>query len=130
MSDKERYHANILAEYGQESLALRKTVDAYKRKALDASQSHQDLKLHLEKYLAQVKDSQSIVADKTSAWQQEAFKTKRLHEEVAQYKRKYERAKKFELATTADEVLQVRMQELSLATFWVHQLFPVLFVFL
>lgn len=82
-------------------------MEFYKRKAVESSQTVQDLKLHMEKYQAQIKEAQSIVADKTSAWQQEAFKTKRLHEEVISYKRKYERAKKFELATTVDEVLQV-----------------------
>lgn len=87
-------------------------MDHYKRKAMEASQNAADLKLHLDKYVAQIKDAQSIVADKTTAWQQETFKTKRLHEEVAHYRRKYERAKKFELATTADEVLQEEIREL------------------
>lgn len=92
----------------EKELAVRQqAMDFHKRKAMESSQAASDLKLHLDKYVAQIRDAQSIVADKTSAWQQEMFKTKRLHEEVQSYKRKYERAKKFELATTADEVLQV-----------------------
>ena len=88
-------------------------MELHKRKAIESTQSAADLKLHLEKYLAQVKEAQSTVAEKTSAWQQEFFKTKRLHEEVQLYKLKYERAKKFELATTADEVLQEEIRELK-----------------
>lgn len=107
LEEKERLLQSNLATVEKELSLRQQTMDFHKRKAIESSQAAADLKLHLDKYVAQIRDAQSIVADKTSAWQQEMFKTKRLHEEIQSYKRKYERAKKFELATTADEVLQV-----------------------
>jgi len=107
LEEKERLLQNNLSTIEKELSLRQQAMEMHKRKAIESTQSAADLKLHLEKYLAQVKEAQSTVAEKTGAWQQEAFKTQRLHEEVLLYKRKYERAKKFELATTADEVLQV-----------------------
>lgn len=49
-----------------------------KRKSIESAQSSADLRLHLEKYLSHLKEVQTTVAEKTSALQQEAFKTKRL----------------------------------------------------
>ena len=99
--------SNHVQNQEKELSCRQQAMDFHKRKAIETAQAAADLKLHLDKYVAQIRDAQSIVADKTSAWQQESFKTKRLNEEVQMYKRKYERAKKFEIATTADEVLQV-----------------------
>ena len=107
LEEKERIMQNNIATIEKELTLRQQAMDFHKRKAIESSQAAADLKLHLDKYVTQIRDAQSIVADKTSAWQQESFKTKRLHEEVQMYKRKYERAKKFEIATTADEVLQV-----------------------
>jgi len=113
LEDKERLLQNNLSTIEKELSLRQQAMEMHKRKAIESTQSAADLKLHLEKYLAQVKEAQSTVAEKTSAWQHEFFKTQRLHEEVQLYKRKYERAKKFELATTADEVLQEEIRELK-----------------
>ena len=58
------------------------------RKAIESAQSAADLKLHLEKYHAQIKEVQQTVAEKTSSLEAEAFKTKRLHEELVLMRRK------------------------------------------
>ena len=58
------------------------------RKAIESAQSAADLKLHLEKYHAQIKEVQITVAEKTSSLEAEAFKTKRLHEELVLMRRK------------------------------------------
>lgn len=113
MEEKERLYLNTIASLEKELLLRQQAVDSSKRRALEFAQNVSDLKLHLEKYVVQIRDAQSIVADKTSAWQQETFKTKRLQEELQGFKRKYERAKKFELATTADEVLHEEIRELK-----------------
>ena len=85
----------------------------HKRKAIESAQSAADLKLHLEKYHAQMKEAQQVVAEKTMALEQEAFKYKRVQEEIASLKRKVERAKKFEMADGADEVLLEEIRELK-----------------
>jgi len=86
-------------------------MEMHKRKAIESAQSAADLKLHLEKYHAQLKEAQAAVADKTCSLEQESFKIKRLQEEMAGLRKKIERAKKFELANTADEVLMEEIRE-------------------
>ena len=107
LEEKERILITNVSTYEKELSVRQQSMDILKRKTIESTQQYADLKLRLEKYLTQIRDAQELVADKTSAFQQEVYKSKRLHEEVAKYKSKYERAKKFEIASTADEVLQV-----------------------
>ena len=64
-----------------------------------------------EKYHSQMKEAQQVVAEKTGTLEAEAYKTRRLHEELAQLKRRVERLKKIEAAGTADEVLREELRE-------------------
>ncbi|KAH0563687.1 E3 ubiquitin-protein ligase bre1 [Cotesia glomerata] len=64
-----------------------------------------------EKYHSQMKEAQQVVAEKTSSLEAEAYKTKRLQEEIAQLKRKVDRMKKIELAETLDEVMVEELRE-------------------
>ena len=111
LEEKERLLQNHLSTTEKELGIRQKVLEQHKRSAIEAAQSAADLKLHLDKYLTQLKEAQSLVAEKSSVHQQEAFKTKRLNEEMICWKRKYERAKKFELASTADEVLLEEIRE-------------------
>lgn len=111
LEEKERLLQNNLATIEKETQLKQQALESHKRKALEAAQTAADLKLHLDKYLSQLKEAQSTVAEKTSALQEQAYKTTRLQEDLNAFKRKYERAKKFELATTADEVLQEEIRE-------------------
>ena len=45
---------------------------------MESSQTAADLKLHLDKYHAQLKEAQLVVADKSMALQQQSFKYKRI----------------------------------------------------
>ena len=111
LEEKERLLQNHLSTTEKELAIRQKVLEQHKRSAIEAAQSAADLKLHLDKYLTQLKEAQNLVAEKSSIHQQEAFKTKRLNEELICWKRKYERAKKFELASTADEVLLEEIRE-------------------
>lgn len=53
-------------------------MEMHKRKAVESSQTAADLKLHLDKYQAQLKEAQVSVAEKTGALEQESFKYKRM----------------------------------------------------
>ena len=53
-------------------------MDLLKRKAVESAQTAADLKLHLDKYHAQLKEAQNAVTDKTVALQQQTFKYKRM----------------------------------------------------
>ena len=111
LEEKERLIQSNLAAIEKESNCKQQALELHKRKAIEAAQSAADLKLHLDKYLSQLKEAQSTVAEKTSALQEQSYKTTRLQEDVIGFKRKYERAKKFEVATTADEVLMEEIRE-------------------
>lgn len=60
---------------------------------------------------SQIKEVQQTVAEKTSALESEAFKTKRMHEDSAILKRKVERLKKIEMASDMDEILKEEIRE-------------------
>jgi E3 ubiquitin-protein ligase BRE1 len=111
LEEKERLLQNNLSTIEKELSLKQNAMELHKRKAIESAQSAADLKLHLEKYLSQLKEAQGSVAEKTSALQEAAFKTTRLQEETISMKRKYERAKKFELANSGDEVLLEEIKE-------------------
>lgn len=111
LEEKERLLQNSLSTLEKELSLRQQAAEMHRRKAVESAQSAADLKLHLEKYLAQLKDAQGIVTDRTAVLSQETFKTKRLQEEILSLRRKVERAKKFELATNTDEVLMEEIKE-------------------
>ncbi|XP_053675488.1 E3 ubiquitin-protein ligase Bre1 [Anopheles nili] len=112
LEEKERILQNTVTTIEKELVARQQAMEMHKRKAIESAQSAADLKLHLEKYHAQMKEAQQVVAEKTSSLEAEAYKTKRLQEELAQFKRKAERMKKIELSgTTIDEVMLEEIRE-------------------
>jgi len=111
LEEKERLLQNNLSTIEKELNLKQQAMEAHKRKAIEAAQNAADLKVHLDKYLSQLKEAQSAVAEKTSSLQEQSYKTSRLQEEVNILKRKYERAKKFEFVSAADEILQEENRE-------------------
>ncbi|XP_022918335.1 E3 ubiquitin-protein ligase Bre1 [Onthophagus taurus] len=112
LEEKERILQNTLATAEKELALRQQAMEMHKRKAIESAQSAADLKLHLEKYHSQMKEAQQVVTEKTSSLEAEAYKTKRLQEEIAQLKRKAERMKKMEMAgTTLDEVMMEEIRE-------------------
>ena len=111
LEEKERLLQNNLATVEKELQLRQQAMEMHKRKAIESAQSAADLKLHLEKYHSQIKEVQQTVAEKTSALEAEAFKTKRMHEETAILKRKVERLKKIEMASDMDEILKEEIRE-------------------
>ncbi|XP_037936187.1 E3 ubiquitin-protein ligase Bre1 [Teleopsis dalmanni] len=112
LEEKERILQSTVATIEKELVLRQQAMEMHKRKAIESAQSAADLKLHLEKYHSQMKEAQQVVAEKTSSLEAEAYKTKRLQEELAQFKRKAERMKKIEMAgTTIDEVMLEEIRE-------------------
>merc|ERR1712051_452123 len=113
LEEKERLLQTNLAALDKELSMRQQAMEMYKRKAIESAQSAADLKLHLEKYHAQIKEVQQTVAEKTSALEAEAFKTKRLHEQLESVKRKVERLRKIEMAsdTDMDQILKEEIRE-------------------
>lgn len=112
LEEKERILQNTVTTIEKELVLRQQAMEMHKRKAIESAQSAADLKLHLEKYHAQMKEAQQVVAEKTSSLEAEAYKTKRLQEELGQLKRKAERMKKIEMTgTTIDEVMLEEIRE-------------------
>merc|ERR1719219_687889 len=111
LEEKERLLQTNLAALDKELSMRRRAMGMHKRKAIESAQSAADLKLHLEKYHAQIKEMQVTVAEKTSSLEAEAFKTKRMHEDSAILKRKVERLRKIEMASDMDEILKEEIRE-------------------
>ncbi|KAH9502828.1 E3 ubiquitin-protein ligase BRE1B [Bulinus truncatus] len=111
LEEKERLLQNSLAAVEKEQAMTQQAMEMHKRKAVESSQTAADLKLHLDKYQAQLKEAQVAVAEKTASLEQEVFKYKRMQEEVAKLNRKLERSKKIEMAGAADEVLLEEIKE-------------------
>ncbi|XKL63504.1 hypothetical protein PGB90_005868 [Kerria lacca] len=111
LEEKEKIYQTALSNLEKEMLIRQQALELHKRKAIENAQSAADLKLHLEKYHAQMKEAQQIVSEKTSALEAEAYKNNRLQEEIAQLKRKVERMKKIEAAGTPNIVLMEEIKE-------------------
>ncbi|CAL8081685.1 unnamed protein product [Orchesella dallaii] len=111
LEEKERLLLNSIASMEKEAVLRQQAMELHKRKAIESAQSAADLKLHLEKYHSQMKDAQQTVAEKTSALEAEAYKTKRLQEEIAMLRRKVERLNKIEMAGNTDEVMMEEIRE-------------------
>ena len=64
-------------------------------------------------WVFQIKEVQQTVTEKTSSLEGEAFKTKRLQEELGLVKRKVERLRKIEMATDTnmDQILKEEVRE-------------------
>lgn len=56
---------------------MHQTIEAYKRKTIESAQTSADLKLHLDRYHAQLKEVQELVAEKSEALEKQNFKNRR-----------------------------------------------------
>ncbi|CAF0937076.1 unnamed protein product [Rotaria sordida] len=90
---------------------MHQTLDAHKRKTIESAQTSADLKLHLDRYHAQLKEVQELVAEKSEALEKQNFKNRRLQEELKNLNRKLERMRKLEMASNKDEVLLEEIRE-------------------
>ncbi|CAF3476651.1 unnamed protein product [Rotaria socialis] len=90
---------------------MHQTLDAHKRKTIESAQTSADLKLHLDRYHAQLKEVQELVAEKSEALEKQNFKNRRVQEELKNLNRKLERMRKLEMASNKDEVLLEEIRE-------------------
>ena len=111
LEEKERHLQNNLGTTEKELSLRQQALEVHKRKAIENAQTAADLKLHLDKYHSQLKEVQLALQEKTGALTSQTVKFKRNGEDVAILRRKVERAKKIELASSADEVLLEEIRE-------------------
>lgn len=78
LSLQERLLLTNLATLEKEASARQKSQEAYKRKALESQQVSEDLKVTVQKYQSQLKDAQTTVQEKASAFERVSFGHQRL----------------------------------------------------
>ncbi|VDK33220.1 unnamed protein product [Taenia asiatica] len=109
--DKERLLLTNLETLEKEASSRQQSQEAYKRKSVECQQREEDLRVTVQKYLAQLNEAQTSVQEKASAYEQVSFRHQRLQEEYTTLKRKYERLRKIEQSHNADEVLLAEIQD-------------------
>ncbi|KAL5110613.1 E3 ubiquitin-protein ligase Bre1 [Taenia crassiceps] len=109
--DKERLLLTNLETLEKEAASRQQSQEAYKRKSVECQQREEDLRVTVQKYLAQLNEAQTSVQEKASAYEQVSFRHQRLQEEYTTLKRKYERLRKIEQSHNADEVLLAEIQD-------------------
>ncbi|XP_039620989.1 E3 ubiquitin-protein ligase BRE1B-like isoform X1 [Polypterus senegalus] len=96
----------------EKELALRtQGLELNKRKAVEAAQLAEDLKVQLEHTQSKLKEIQSSVSDNRMAREKESFNLKKAQEDLSRLRRRLEKQKKVEVYTDADEILQEEINQ-------------------
>lgn len=96
----------------EKELALRtQALELNKRKAVEAAQLAEDLKVQLEHTQAKLKEIQVSVAENRTARERESSKLKSAQEDLSRLRRKLEKQKKVEVYSDADEILQEEINQ-------------------
>ncbi|XP_053326866.1 E3 ubiquitin-protein ligase BRE1B isoform X2 [Spea bombifrons] len=111
LEERERLLHTSLASIEKELTLRTQALELHKRKAVEAAQLAEDLKVQLEHIVSTLKDTQSFVCDNRSAKEKESFSLKRAQEEISRLRRKLEKQKKMEVYADADQILQEEIKE-------------------
>ncbi|XP_018094858.1 E3 ubiquitin-protein ligase BRE1B isoform X2 [Xenopus laevis] len=96
----------------EKDVALRtQSLELNKRKAVEAAQLAEDLKVQVEHIEVTLRDTQNFVCENRSAKEKESFSLKRAQEDVSRLRRKLEKQKKMEVYADADQILQEEIKE-------------------
>ncbi|XP_044159016.1 E3 ubiquitin-protein ligase BRE1B isoform X1 [Bufo gargarizans] len=111
LEERERVLHTSLATIEKELTLRIQALEIQKRKAVEAAQLAEDLKVQLEHIVSTLRDTQSFVSDNRSAKEKESFSLKRAQEEISRLRRKLEKQKKMEVYADADQILQEEIKE-------------------
>lgn len=111
LEDKEKNLNTTISNLEKEVDLKQKALETHKRKATESAQSAQELKMHLEKYVTQLKETQQILDQKSTRHIQESNKVKNIQEELNVYKRKVDRMKNMEMEMSGATIDEVILQE-------------------
>ncbi|CAJ0967312.1 unnamed protein product [Ranitomeya imitator] len=111
LEERERVLHTSLAAIEKELTLRIQALEIQKRKAVEAAQLAEDLKVQLEHIVSTLRDTQSLVCDNRSAKEKESFSLKRAQEDVSRLRRKLEKQKKMEVYADADQILQEEIKE-------------------
>lgn len=111
LEEKEKILLNTISNLEKEVDLKQKAMETYKRKATESAQSAQELKMHLEKYVTMLVETQQMMDQKATRFMQESNKSKNLQEELNVYKRKIDRMKNMEMEMSGATIDEVILQE-------------------
>ncbi|XP_067865788.1 E3 ubiquitin-protein ligase BRE1A [Heterodontus francisci] len=96
----------------EKELSLRtQTLDMHKRKAVEAAQLAEDLKVQLDADQKKLSQVQNDIIESSVAREKETFNYKRAQEDISKLRRKLERQKKPEMFTNCDEILMEEIKD-------------------
>ncbi|XP_054624979.1 E3 ubiquitin-protein ligase BRE1B-like [Dunckerocampus dactyliophorus] len=111
LEEKEGVLQSTLATLEKELAVRTQALELNKRKAVEAAQLAEDLKVQLEHTQAKLKEIQVAVAENRTARERESSNLKRAQEDLSRLRRKLEKQKKVEVYSDADEILQEEINQ-------------------
>ncbi|XP_017274100.1 E3 ubiquitin-protein ligase BRE1B [Kryptolebias marmoratus] len=111
LEEKEGVLQSTLAALEKELTVRTQALELNKRKAVEAAQLAEDLKVQLEHTQAKLKEIQVSVAENRTARERESSNLKRAQEDLSRLRRKLEKQKKVEVYSDADEILQEEINQ-------------------
>ncbi|XP_056285330.1 E3 ubiquitin-protein ligase BRE1B [Pseudoliparis swirei] len=111
LEEKEGVLQSTLAALEKELAVRTQVLELNKRKAVEAAQLAEDLKVQLEHTQAKLKEIQVSVAENRTARERESNNLKRAQEDLSRLRRKLEKQKKVEVYSDADEILQEEINQ-------------------
>ncbi|XP_044303920.1 E3 ubiquitin-protein ligase BRE1B [Varanus komodoensis] len=111
LEEKERVLQGNLGTVEKELTLRSQALELNKRKAVEAAQLAEDLKVQLEHVQCKLKEIQTFMAENRAAKEKESFNLKRAQEDISRLRRKLEKQRKVEVYADADEILQEEIKE-------------------
>ncbi|KAH0626371.1 hypothetical protein JD844_001313 [Phrynosoma platyrhinos] len=111
LEEKERVLQGNLGTVEKELTLRSQALELNKRKAVEAAQLAEDLKVQLEHVQCKLKEIQTCMAENRAAKEKESFNLKRAQEDISRLRRKLEKQRKVEVYADADEILQEEIKE-------------------
>nr|XP_036283257.1 LOW QUALITY PROTEIN: E3 ubiquitin-protein ligase BRE1B-like [Pipistrellus kuhlii] len=111
LEEKEQALQGSLGSVEKELMLCNQALELNKRKAVEAAQLAEDLKVQLEHVQTRLRESQPCLAESRAAREKESFNLKRAQEDISRLRRKLEKQRKVEVYADADEILQEEIKE-------------------
>lgn len=111
LEEKERALQGNLGGVEKELTLRSQALELNKRKAVEAAQLAEDLKVQLEHVQTRLREIQPCLAESRAAREKESFNLKRAQEDISRLRRKLEKQRKVEVYADADEILQEEIKE-------------------
>nr|KAF6355921.1 ring finger protein 40 [Myotis myotis] len=111
LEEKERALQGSLGGVEKELTLRSQALELNKRKAVEAAQLAEDLKVQLEHVQTRLREVQPCLAESRAAREKESFNLKRAQEDISRLRRKLEKQRKVEVYADADEILQEEIKE-------------------